>query len=454
MIKLRHIKVIGTAIFLSSCLNNVEDPEAVSIDPNKASFTLIQETIFTPTCATSGCHASKLDASFKQHGLVLEKSVAYANLVNMLATNSDAKAAGKKLVEIGNPSNSFLINKICNDITICGKSYGSTMPLGGNPLSVGQVEFIRQWIKNGASKDGKIADIKLLDPTAKINDDWATPPPLPKSAGFQMRIPKFPIAPNTNREFFIRQEVGNNEAIYITSFETLMRAGSHHLLAYNFNNKKNLPPLGRLRDIRYYNNDGTRYANIFSQMALSQYVMLSPGGTEFKYTMPDGYALEIEANASFDLNAHYFNTTNEVKFGEVVLNMYTTPKSEVKKICKPLDLYNYDIKIPAKTRKTETMDFKFETDVEIVSLTSHAHARMERFEIQIVGGKRNGETLLVETNYEHPQVLNFAKPIELKKGEGLRSIVTFNNTTNRELVFGLTTEDEMDIIFGYYVEKK
>jgi hypothetical protein len=269
-----------------------------------------------------------------------------------------------------------------------------------------------------------------------------------------MRIPKFPIAPNTNREFFIRQEVGNNEAIYITSFETLMRAGSHHLLAYNFNNKKNLPPLGRLRDIRYYNNDGTRYANIFSQMALSQYVMLSPGGTEFKYTMPDGYALEIEANASFDLNAHYFNTTNEVKFGEVVLNMYTTSKSEVKKICKPLDLYNYDIKIPAKTRKTETMDFKFETDVEIVSLTSHAHARMERFEIQIVGGKRNGETLLVETNYEHPQVLNFAKPIELKKGEGLRSIVTFNNTTNRELVFGLTTEDEMDIIFGYYVEKK
>jgi hypothetical protein len=134
--------------------------------------------------------------------------------------------------------------------------------------------------------------------------------------------------------------------------------------------------------------------------------------------------------------------------------MYTTPKSAVKKICKPLDLYNYDIKIPAKTRKTETMDFKFETDVEIVSLTSHAHSRMEKFEIQIVGGKRNGETLLVETNYEHPQVINFVKPIELKKGEGLRSIVTFNNTTNRELVFGLTTEDEMDIIFGYYVEKK
>lgn len=453
-LKLKQIGIAVVVIILSSCLKDMTSPEQISFDPSKATFALIQETIFTPTCAKSGCHASKNDDSFKQHGLVLEKSVAYSNLLNVLATNVDAKANSKKLVVAGSPENSFLINKICNDITICGKSYGSTMPLGGNPLSVGQVEFIRQWIKNGASQDGKIADVKLLDPNVMVSDDWVSPTTLPNSLGYQMRIPKFPIAPNTNREIFIRQEVGNSEPIYVTSFESLMRAGSHHLLVYNFNDKKNLPPLGRLRDIRYYKNDGTRYANIFSQMALSQYIMLSPGGKEYKYTLPAGYALEIEANASFDLNAHYFNTTNDVRYGEVVLNMYTTPKSEVKKVCKPLDLYNFDIKIPAKTRKIETMDFKFDSDVEIVSLTSHAHSRMEKFEIQIVGGKRDGETLLVETNYQHPQVINFKTPIELKKGEGLRSIVTFNNTTNREIVFGLTTEDEMDIIFGYYVEKK
>lgn len=79
--------------------------------------------------------------------------------------------------------------------------------------------------------------------------------------------------------------------------------------------------------------------------------------------------------------------------------------------------------------------------------------RMEKFEIQIVGGARNGQTILTETDWEHPKVLDFTPALQLKKGEGLRSVVTFNNTTDKELIFGLTTEDEMDIIFGYFVKK-
>jgi hypothetical protein len=163
--------------------------------------------------------------------------------------------------------------------------------------------------------------------------------------------------------------------------------------------------------------------------------------------------LEMDAEATFDLNVHYYNTTKNTRYGEMVLNMFTKPKAEVQKIVKPLELYNNDIKIPAKSRKTETKDFIFEKDTDIISLTSHAHSRMERFEIQIVGGPRNGETVFVETDYSHPSVVNLVKPIELKKGEGLRSIVTFNNTTNRAISFGLTTDDEMDIIFGYKIEK-
>ncbi|MEY3855295.1 MAG: hypothetical protein RIS68_1309, partial [Bacteroidota bacterium] len=37
-----------------------------------------------------------------------------------------------------------------------------------------------------------------------------------------------------------------------------------------------------------------------------------------------------------------------------------------------------------------------------------------------------------------------------KKGEGLTSVVTYVNNTTKNLSFGLTSEDEMDIIFGYY----
>ena len=47
--------------------------------------------------------------------------------------------------------------------------------------------------------------------------------------------------------------------------------------------------------------------------------------------------------------------------------------------------------------------------------------------------------------------LRIAKPspLVLQPGEGLSSIITYNNTTSRAISFGLTSEDEMGIIFGY-----
>ena len=41
-------------------------------------------------------------------------------------------------------------------------------------------------------------------------------------------------------------------------------------------------------------------------------------------------------------------------------------------------------------------------------------------------------------------------PIVLQAGEGLTSVITYNNTTTHAISFGLTSEDEMGIIFGYY----
>jgi hypothetical protein len=446
--------LLNLCLFVIACQYDSAKPSEEVIDANAATYDLIQKHIFDKSCATSDCHAAASDASFKQHGLVLSTGNAWVNLVGVLAKNPDARAEGLKLVDIQHPDSSFLLHKLHGDTGHHGgKLYGAIMPLGADPLSEGQVEFIEAWIAAGAPKSGIVADVNLLKNNTPQNETWVAPPYLAKQLGYQMRIPKFRVDPNTNREFFIRQDVGNTEPIYITSFETFMRPGSHHLLVYGFKDNKNLPEVGRLRDIRYYDKSGARYSNIFSQMALSQYIMLSPGGTNFKYNLPPGYGLEIEANASFDLNAHYFNLTNQTRYGEVVVNMYTKPRSQIQKVCKPLDLYNFDIVIPAKSRKIEQKDFLFKSDVEIVSLTSHAHARMEKFEIQIVGGARNGETVLTETDWQHPKVIDFAKPIQLKKGEGLRSVVTFNNTTDRELRFGLTTDDEMNIIFGYYVKK-
>jgi hypothetical protein len=85
-----------------------------------------------------------------------------------------------------------------------------------------------------------------------------------------------------------------------------------------------------------------------------------------------------------------------------------------------------------------------------IMLTSHTHKLPERSEIQINGGERDGEVVYTSSTWHHPVTKTFDTPLEIKAGQGLRMIVTYNNTTNRTVNFGLTSEDEMAIIYGYY----
>jgi len=86
----------------------------------------------------------------------------------------------------------------------------------------------------------------------------------------------------------------------------------------------------------------------------------------------------------------------------------------------------------------------------VIMLTSHMHQLGTRFQIKIVGGPRDGELVYQSLDWEHPAQISFPTPIVLEKGQGLKSVITWNNTTSRTVTFGLQSTDEMGIIFGYY----
>lgn len=155
------ILTFGAALLIASCQKAAE---VATADATKTSFELIQARILTPSCATAGCHASESDAAFRQHGLVLAAGVAYKNLVGVDPKNAESMADGHKRVKPFVALESLLYHKLNVDASHhSGKSYGNTMPLGSDPLSVGQIEFVRRWIDGGATIDGKLIDPALLD---------------------------------------------------------------------------------------------------------------------------------------------------------------------------------------------------------------------------------------------------------------------------------------------------
>ena len=440
---------LGFALAMGACQRQTADPVSATTD----SFALMQDRILTPSCATAGCHASEADAAFKQHGLVLAKGVAFNNLVNVAPKNALSLADGHKRVKPFASLESLLFHKINPDASHhAGKVYGNTMPLGDTPLSVGQIEFVRRWIEGGALQTTNYVDPVLLDdktPSTTTTGTF-TPPSAPaKGSGFQLKVSTFDVAPNFERELFTRQAVGNTEDIYVNRFTVNMRPGSHHFIAYDFNNKSLAPPMNDIRDLR--NPDGT--LNLLTALQMSNHIYLAGSQSAVNdYVFPEGAALLIPANASLDLNVHYVNKTTATTKGEAYLNFYTTPKAAVTKVVKTLNMSNTSLSIPAGTTKTFTKTFLVDKTMQVLTLTSHMHKLGEKFVIKIKGGTRDGEVVYTATDWEHPDIINFKTPILLAKGEGLTSEITYNNNTARTVSFGLTSEDEMGIIFGYFYE--
>jgi hypothetical protein len=110
-----------------------------AIDPT-ATFTRVQNEIFTPTCGAIGCH-NRLG---QQESLILTAGVAYANSVG----HPSIEMPQLSRVQPGDFVNSYLYRKIIGQgIT------GDRMPQGGPYLSAAQTKLVRDWIRRGAPND-------------------------------------------------------------------------------------------------------------------------------------------------------------------------------------------------------------------------------------------------------------------------------------------------------------
>jgi len=108
----------------------------------------IQQT-WPLNCAAAECHLARatLDAgAAAPAGLRLDASSSYALLVGV----SSAEVGSVLRVAPGNPGGSYLVQKLEGSAAV-----GARMPLGGPYLDAATLAVIRQWIADGAKKDGQ-----------------------------------------------------------------------------------------------------------------------------------------------------------------------------------------------------------------------------------------------------------------------------------------------------------
>ena len=141
--QLTPVRQISAILFLTASLAACDGGDGTGLPlagPLVPSFSAIQANVFTPTCATTGCH---FGAGAPQ-GLRLDAASSFALLVGVPSTEESSVLR----VAPGDPNNSYLVQKLEGTA-----SSGQQMPLNAPSLSQATIDVIRQWISDGAIDD-------------------------------------------------------------------------------------------------------------------------------------------------------------------------------------------------------------------------------------------------------------------------------------------------------------
>jgi hypothetical protein len=427
---MRHVLVltaIVSAAVLSSC-SKTTAPEA-----SKSSFALLQQKVFDVSCTQ--CHN---DAQQNIYGnLSLASNSSYASLIGVSPSNARALTLGLFRVKAGSPDSSFLLDKVTGALD---SLMGVRMPQEEQPLSQNKIEFIREWIAAGAPEEGTVADASLLNDSGTTQAALIPLPPPPLDSGFQLHLPPFSIPPGNEREVFTYVDPRLPTTEWVKSLDFRMREGSHHFILWTLDGQSEGVTDGETRDRTDLEMDRPTRRFVYGAQT-----------PEVHYAFPDGVALPIDPSHGFDLNSHYVNTTSETFFGEAYINVWTVPQSQVQHVAQSFLDGDFDpsFVIPSHKTVVRTMNWGgFSQPTHLFLLSSHAHARMLSFKIFL--RRANGNvTQIYESDDWHKPIVS-SMDLLLEAGDVVFSETTYKNDTDHDIHFGYTSEDEMNVVYGYY----
>ena len=420
---------------------------AVAVGQDASTWDVIQHHILGDNCA--GCHQAGTSHA-RQSDLLLTADAAYDQLVGAPPQNNVARNDGLLRVSSlgGQPglSQSFLWEKINapnqEHFYEDHPEYGAIMPIGDEPLTNGQLSFIKEWIFSGAPQTGSVADLALLDDTSRHQPAVFEPLPVPDQ-GFQLHIGPFDVWPaeKHDREFYYYLPSETEEVTYLQGYEIKYREGSHHFILYHYEEGSDAPESHVYRDIR--RPDGTPIRGQFSGMH-ADWVVASQV-PHLHYEFPQGVAMRLPPGTGFDFNVHSVNRTDAPRPGEVYVNFETMEVDEVLHVAEQRSFAEFDIELPPRETTTLSSTFSFNETRHVVQMWTHAHEHMVEFRVEHVGGERDGELIYWTNDWEHPPLLE--EPMVFSRGDQIRLVATYDNDTDETIRYGTRSSDEMMFLF-------
>jgi hypothetical protein len=381
-----------------------------------STFALIQEAIFENRgCTAQACHGSAIAG-----GLDLREGASYDSLVRQPAQS----VAGWQRVIPGQKDESLLWHNLAA-ATLPEQWHAPlrAMPIGLAPLSLDELEALREWIESGAPRNGVLPVTgELLDaclpPAEPIAVDPLDPPAFGK--GVQLRMPRWEVPVQGEDEvcfasyYNLEDQVPaqyrgpNGDTFRYKSIQILQDPLSHHLIVsrYTGQSSPNASAWGPFTckggdrhgescqptDMAFCRDGlcGSRPRSIFACIGFgpsdSGFGIAAGGFTGTQETgsisvSAQGVYEELPLEGMIIWNSHAFNLTDFPGKVEAWLNFEFAAPNE--QIFPELDIFNFNainaMTVPPYETDEVCNIHTLPANAQLTTLSSHVHKRGKRF---------------------------------------------------------------------------
>lgn len=240
-------------------------------------------------------------------------------------------------------------------------------------------------------------------------------------------------------------DVGNAETVNINRISVDMSAGVSRFYLSSLRPGVPRPKVGEIRNL--FQEDGKLSDE--ERKRFEGYDPLVVTNSSFDYTFPEGIALSLSRKEKFDLALLGKNSTPEKLKVRSGIKAYRT-KAVISKKAKPFYFVNTHLYVQSFSPGRQTKTFTASEKMTIFMIKPFTGKFTTQFEVSIVGGRRDGQVIYLAENWRDQRLTEFKEPIVLEPGHGLKMTVTYANTSDRPVMFGLRGEDDFSGIFGYY----
>jgi hypothetical protein len=168
---------------------------------------------------------------------------------------------------------------------------------------------------------------------------------------------------------------------------------------------------------------------------------------------PDGAAVRIPPYARIIGDVHLLNTTDKAITGHVRMNLYTLPVDQVTVKLVPFHLTYEGLDIPPHATSRFTGECAVESQfpsgfaMQVYYALPHTHSLATRFFLSVLGGPRDGESLLdIEGFTPDAHGRAYDPPIDMKDAAGFRFGCEYTNPRAESVGWGFGDQEMCEVL--------